>query len=181
MNEHSDKRRMSGTYDTAKGAEDTAEQMIVLGIRISPQITRYALVKSEDKRYELINADTESELEYPVDTDAPESKASWLYRELKRIIRKNPDIKRVCIKVNESRFRDQKSSRETYRLEGVALLLCDRCSKPVNMKTYKSLGTRKADVMACAEDRVGSTSKYWNPQMADAVVAAWSGHQSSVD
>ena len=155
--------------------------MIALGIRISPQCTRYALVKSEDMRYKLINADTESKLKYPVDKDTLESKADWLYRELERIIRKNPEIRRICIKENEPRSRDTKSTRETYRLEGMTLLLCHRKSKPVKMKTYISLGTRRADVMACAEERVGSTSKYWDAQMADAVVAAWSEHQISVD
>ena len=155
--------------------------MIVLGIRISPTRTRYALVKSEDTKHALINADTESELKYPVDKDTPESKADWLYRELERIIRITPEIKRVCIKENELRSRDTKSTRETYRLEGVTLFLCHRMSKPVKMKTYTSLGTRRADVKTYAEKRVGSTSKYWDVQMADAVVAAWSENQSSVD
>ena len=154
--------------------------MIVLGIRISPQSTRYALVKSEGTRYILINADTESQLVYPADMDTPESKVDWLYRELERIIQKSPEIKCVCIKINESRFSDKISTRETYRLEGVTLLLCHRNNKPVKMKTYNSLGTRRADVKICAEDRVGSTSKYWNTQMADAVVAAWSEHQSNI-
>ena len=148
--------------------------MIVLGIRISPQRTRYALVRSENARYELINANTRSELIYPAGTDAPECRADWLYRELEQIIRENPDIEGVCIKVNESLFRDNKSSRESYRLEGVMLLLCNRTSKPVKMKTYKSLGTRRVDVKTHAKERVGSTTTNWTTEMADAVMAAWS-------
>lgn len=155
--------------------------MIVLGIRISPQSTRYALVKSEGRKYELINADTDSELKYPVDKDTPESVADWLYRELERVFRITPEIKRVCIKVNEPRTRDTKSTRKAYRLEGVALLFCHLNRKPVKMKTYISLGTRRADVKTYAEERVGSTSKYWDVQMADAVAAAWSEHQSNID
>lgn len=154
--------------------------MIVLGIRISPQSTRYALVKSDGRKYELINADSESELKYPVDMDTPESKADWLYRELKRITRKSPDIKSVCIKENESLFRDKMSARETYRLEGVILLFCHRNSKPVKMKTYTLLGTRRIDVKTYAEERVGSTTKNWTIEMADAVVAAWSELQSNI-
>ena len=180
MNENSDKQRTSSTHGTQEEEGKTAKQMIVLGIRISPKSTRYALVKSEGMRYILINADTESKLVYPAGLNSPESKADWLYRELERIIQKNPDIKSVCIKVSESRFRGKSPTHETYRLEGVILLLCHRNSKPVKMKKYKSLGTKRADVKACAKERVGPTTKYWTTEMADAVVAAWSEHPSNI-
>ena len=154
--------------------------MVVLGIRISPQSTRYALVKSEDGKYELINADKESKLVFPADMVTPESKADWLYRELERITQQSPGIKSVCIKVNESLFRDKMSARDSYRLEGVVLLFCHRNSIPVNMKTYNSLGTNSARVKAFAKEQVGFTTKSFTTPMADAVVAAWSEHKSNI-
>ncbi len=153
--------------------------MIVLGIRISPQKTRYALVKYEGPRYEFINADEESRLVYPVDMDTPEKKVNWLYQELERIVQKNLDIRKVCIKVNEFTGGDSQSKRETSYLMGVTLLFCHRKNIPVTMRNYRSLGTKRAEVLNYAKNRVGSTTKYWDVQMADAVVAAWSGHQNN--
>lgn len=148
--------------------------MIVLGIRIKPNITRYALVKSEDTGYELINACEESRLVYPADMDTPEKKVDWLYRELENIFQQNPDIRKVCIKVNELPGRDDHSKRKTYYLVGVTLLCCYRNNISVTMKNYQSLHTNSKEVKNYAKDSVGFTTTYWDVPMADAVVAALS-------
>lgn len=155
--------------------------MTALGIRISPGNTRYALVKSEGGRCALINSEAESKLDYPSDINTPESKVDWLYQELDQIIRENPDIKKICIKINEYTGKDSKPKREASYLVGATLLLCYRNNIPVNMKTYRSLGTdiKNANVKTHAEEQVGSRAKSWHTQIADAIVVACSELQSN--
>ena len=155
--------------------------MTVLGIRISPTISRYALVKSVDGRCVLINSEAESKLEFPSDKNTPESKVDWLYQELEQIITENPDIEKVCIKINEYTRGENKAKRETSYLVGATLLCCYQKSIPVNMKMYRSLGIgmKNANVMTHAEEQVGSRVKGWDTKIADAIVAACSELQSS--
>ena len=155
--------------------------MTVLGIRINPTITRYALVKSVDGRCVLLNSEAESKLEYPSDMNTPESKVDWLYRELDQIIIENPDIKKVCVKINEYTRGENKSKRETSYLVGATLLCCYQKSIPVNMKIYRSIGIgiNNTNVVTHAEEQVGSRAKGWDTKIADAIVAACSELQNS--
>lgn len=152
--------------------------MKVLGIRVDPRKTRYALVDYDGTNFTLLNADSESRLLYPVDISESEEKIEWLFRELERVLHEHHDIKRVCIKTNEYTQSDSKSKRETAYLEGAVLLFCRQKHLPVTVKIYASLGTRNADVKDDAERRVGRTNKYWDAKMADAVIAAWNGAQN---
>lgn len=154
--------------------------MTVLGIRISPQETRYALVKSAGTGYELINANGESSLIYPADANSPEEKAEWLYQEFERIIRENSSIASVCVKINEFGGKDTKPKRESSYLVGVSLLFFHQNDIPIELKIYQSIGTRSDNVMDYAKVKVGRTIKYWDKRMADAVVVAWSGHPTSI-
>ena len=45
------------------------------------------------------------------------------------------------------------------------------------MKVYRGLGNgiKRNTIKAIAEEKVGKTDKYWNEQIADAVIAALSG------
>lgn len=149
--------------------------MKVLGIRVEPKKTRYALVDYDGTDFTLVNANTESRLSYPADVSEPDEKVDWLYRELERLYHENQDIVKVCIKTNEYTQSDNKSKRETAYLEGAVLLFCKHKGLPVSAKIYASLATRSADVKDHAEQRVGRTVKYWDGKMADAVIAAWNG------
>lgn len=149
--------------------------MKVLGIRVEPKKTRYALVDYDGSNFTLLNDNSESRLTYPADVSEPDEKVDWLYRELERLFHENQDITNVCIKTNEYTQSDSKSKRETAYLEGAVLLFCRHKELPVSTKLYASLETRSADVKDHAEQRVGRTSKYWDGKMADAVVAAWNG------
>lgn len=151
--------------------------MKVIGIRIDPQKTRYALVERDGASFTLLNADDESRLQYPANVSNSDEKVEWLYRELGRVFQTHPDIQKVCIKTNEYTQSDSKSKRESAYLEGVVLLFCRQKGIPVDVKIYASLGTRSADVRDDAERRVGRTTRYWDTKMADAVVAAWKGMQ----
>ena len=75
--------------------------MKVLGIRVDPTRTRYALVQYDGVNFTLLNAKDESRLLYPADVATAEDKVEWLYRELERMFHRNQDIDKVCIKTNE--------------------------------------------------------------------------------
>lgn len=149
--------------------------MKVLGIRVEPKKTRYAIIGYENDSFTFINADSESRLVYPDGLSSTDQKTDWLYQELARILHEHQDIQKVCIKTNEYTQSDSKSKRETAHLEGAILLFCKQNNLPVNLKIYASLSTRSSSVREHAEQRVGRTNKYWDTKMADAVVAAWKG------
>lgn len=149
--------------------------MKVLGIRVDPKRTRYALVSYDGINFSLLNADDESRLIYPVNITNSDEKVDWLYRELERLFHENKDIEKVCIKTNEYTQSDSKSKRESAYLEGTVLLFCRQKALPVSVKIYASLSTKSATVKNDAEQRVEKSVKYWDTKMADAIIAAWSG------
>lgn len=149
--------------------------MKVLGIRVGPKRTRVAIVGHDGSAHTLLNSDTESRLAYPADLSGPDVKVLWLYQEMERLQHEHPDVAKVCIKTNEYTQTDSKSKRESAYLEAAIMLFCRQRSIPVAVNIYASLGTRRAQVKEHAELRVGRTAKYWDTQMADAVIVAWKG------
>lgn len=149
--------------------------MKVLGFRADPTHPRYAIVEGNNGVFSLENANGESRLTYPANVSSPSEKVTWLYRELERVFRDNPGIKRVVIKTNEYTQSDTKAKRESAYAEAMLFLYCAQQQIPVEAKIYTSLGTKSGDVKAHAEARVARTAKYWDAKMADAVIAAWSG------
>lgn len=149
--------------------------MKILRIRVDPTRTRYALIEYDGVHFTLLNADDESRLLYPADVATPDEKVEWLYREMERMLHKNKDIDKICIKTNEYTQTDTKSKRESAYLEGAILFFCRKNGIPVSIKIYSSIGTRSVDVKYHAEHRVGRTGKYWDTKIADAIVAAWRG------
>ena len=149
--------------------------MKVMGVRVGPQLTRVAVIARDCGEYALLSSDSETRLTYPADLSLPDEKMFWLYREMKRLCHEHQDLGRVCIKTNEYTQTDTKSKRESAYLEAAVMLLCRQADIPVTVYIYASLGTRRNLVKAHAEQRVGRTGKYWDEQMADAVVVAWNG------
>ena len=149
--------------------------MKVMGVRVGPKKTRVAIVGQEGTTHTILNSDTESRLTYPADLPEPGQRMLWLYREMERLRHEHPDIAKICIKTNEYTATDSKSKRESAYFEAVTILYWWQNSIPVAVYVYASLGTRSTDVRAHAEQRVGRTEKYWDTQMADAVIAAWNG------
>lgn len=152
--------------------------MKALGIRVGPQKTRVAIVERVDSNICLLNAETESRLVYPSDASAIEDRLYWLYQEMERLHNAYPDIARVFIKSNEFTQTETKAKRETAYLEAVIVLYWREQSVNVELNTYATLATRRDKVKSHAEHRVGKTAKYWDIQMADAVVAAWKALRS---
>lgn len=149
--------------------------MQLLGIRNSPKSIRYAILDCEGQAVVFLNADKENKIDFPVEIQTLEKKVSWLFNEVQRILRIYPDVECVTIKSNEfTPGRESSSSREAAYLDGTILLASELNQKKVLIKLYKTMSTRRVDVKELAEQKVGRSSQYWDVQIADAVVAAWS-------
>ena len=148
--------------------------MVILGIRTSPTSIRYALLEWDGQSATFVNSNGENKLDFPAGMQTPEQKLYWLYQELERVLRQHSNADEIVIKMNEYVGRETSSTRLSAYLDAVVMLHAGRAGIPVKSKLYQNIGTRRSDVKNVAEENVGSSSSYWNEQMADAVVAAWS-------
>jgi len=149
---------------------------MVLGIRTSPTTIRYAVLDCSGTAVSLVNANSENKLDFPAHCQSIEQKLYWLHQELNRVLRQYPNIERIVIKANEyGQGGEKASSREAAYFDAVVLMTAGTRQLPVDVKLYRTIGTRRNDVKSFAKANVGVTNHYWNEQMADAVSAAWSG------
>lgn len=151
--------------------------MKVIGFRCSPKCVRYALVDMDGNTGTLLNSDSENRLLYPAGLDVVEDKLVWLSNEIARIFHQHKDIEKAIVKGNEYAGTDTKAKRATSYADAVIILGCAKENIPVVAKIYASLSTTSAKVQGHAEHRVGRTTTHWDRQMADAVIAAWSGRK----
>ena len=150
--------------------------MMILGVRTSPTTVRYALLDCNGAAVSLVNADSENKVDFPADCRSVEQKLYWLHQELVRVLRQYPGIERIVIKANEyGRGGEKAASREAAYFDAIVLMTAGTRQLPVAVKLYRTIGTRRNEVKGFAAGKVGSTNRYWNEQMADAVSAAWSG------
>jgi len=150
--------------------------MMILGVRTSPTTVRYAVLEHNGTTISLINSDSENKLDFPADCRSIEEKLHWLHQELSRVLRQYPDIERIVIKANEyGRGGEKAASREAAYYDAIILMTAGARQLPVDVKLYRTIGTRRIDVKTFAQANVGTSNRYWNEQMADAVSAAWSG------
>lgn len=149
---------------------------MILGVRTAPTTVRYAVLDWDGTTASFVNADKENKLDFPSDCQNIEQKLHWLQQELDRVLRQHPGVKKIVIKANEyGRGGEKAASREAAYFDAVVLMVAGKKPLPVEMKLYRTIGTRRNEVKAFAETNVRRTSRYWNEQMADAVAAAWSG------
>ncbi|AYQ57285.1 hypothetical protein MS2017_1601 [Bathymodiolus thermophilus thioautotrophic gill symbiont] len=150
--------------------------MKLLGIRTAPTQLRYALIKvDDDNNCSLVNGNSESLIKVPAGMDDFSEKLSWQKDEIDRIIRQNQDVKKILLKIGEYGRSDTKSSRLAAYFDAVVILAAKEANIPIQTKVYNQLSTKRKQVKEHAEARIGRTEKYWNEQIADAIVAAWSG------
>lgn len=148
--------------------------MKILGIRNAPQQLRYAIVEEQNGIYTLLNASTENIIRKPATVAETSAHLKWIKDELHRVIRQNPNIDLIAIKVPEFAGSKTLSARNGDYLDAIALLVADEKDIPVLTKLYSQMGTKRSTVLTHSEQRVGKTDIAWNEQMADAVGAAWS-------
>ena len=151
----------------------------VLGIRTAPSVVRYAiLVKNDNGTIDFVNANSENKIDFPADCHTAIQKLPWLSNEVGRIFRQNPDISHVLIKASEfGRGRESAASREAAYYDAAIITQVGLLSTPIqiDVRLYRGLGAniKRENVKSIAENYIGRTEKYWNEQMADAVVAAF--------
>jgi hypothetical protein len=146
--------------------------MKVLGIRVTPQVARYAIVDYDDGVAIFINHDSENRLDFPAALSTIAEKSRWLYMELDRIFPQYPDLEQIIVKENEYGGETKKRRESTYLLGVVFLIAAQRniSSRPV---LYTQLKTNGGHVKEFAETNIGRSSQYWDTQIADAVAATW--------
>ena len=146
--------------------------MIFLGIRSTSKKVRYALLKKEGNDIIFINKNSEHLLNFPANHINVETKILWLKQELDRIIRQNDDIEKIVIKINEY-GQESITSRESSYMDAICLLSAAEHNIPVVKKINKQLGITSQTVKGLAETHVGKTDKYWDVDIAYALIAAF--------
>ncbi|MFC1676633.1 hypothetical protein ACFL3G_06175 [Planctomycetota bacterium] len=150
--------------------------MQILGIRTSSKAIRYAILEWDKQKVTFLNSGTENKLDYPASIQTVEQKLNWLYQEIERVLRQYNSIEHIVVKTNEY-VREKAATRQSTYMDGVIMLIAAQRGKKLSTKLYaniqKGLGSKK--IQAFAEQVASRSAKYWNTQMADAVVAAWSG------
>ncbi len=147
--------------------------MMFLGICTSPKVVRCALVEWDGTAAKLLNVSSDNKLDFPATYESIEEKTEWLYSEINRILKLHPDIEKIGIKVSEFLGSDSWSKRESIYLDAVISLVSAQAHIPIEKLIYAGIGTKRADVKAFSEARVGKTDTYWNESMAGAVAAAY--------
>lgn len=147
--------------------------MKILGIRTAPKQLRFALVEVADNAVTLLNDDSENLIKVPAAVTEIEDVVHWQKSEVDRILRQNPDVAFVAIKMSEYSRSDTKATRLASYLDAAVLLAAKDAHKPVYSKLYNQIGANRSTVKERAEAHVGNTNKNWNEQMADAVMVAW--------
>ena len=146
----------------------------ILGIRTSVNVVRYAVIEGEDEKIIFVNSGEENRLVFPAECQCISDKLLWLHREMLSVFKKY-NIEKVAIKTNEY-VREKLSTRPSTHLDAGIMLTAALSNIEVYTKLYsnieKGLGSKK--VKEIAEQYVGRTVKYWDVQMADAIVVALS-------
>lgn len=147
--------------------------MKVLGIRTAPKQLRFALLEINGDNIDFLNQNTENLIKLPAGVTEVEDILHWQKSEIDRILRQNPDIDLVAIKTSEYARSDTKSTRLASYLDAAVLLASKEVNVPVYTRIYNQIGAKRSNVKEHAESRVGTTDKYWNEQIADAIMVAW--------
>lgn len=147
--------------------------MKILGVRTAPKQLRFALIEVNGNAVDFLNRDNEHLIKVPAGVTEVQDIIHWQKSELDRILRQNPDIDLVAIKTSEYSRSDTKSTRLASYLDAAVLLAAKDAHIQVCTRLYSQIGAKRANVKERAELRVGATDKYWNEQIADAIMVAW--------
>ncbi len=147
--------------------------MKILGVRTAPKQLRFALVEIEDNTATLLNSNSESLIKVPAGIIEAQDIVHWQKSEIDRILRQNQDVAFVALKTSEYARRDTKSTRLASYLDAAVLLAAKDADKPIHSRLYSQIGATRKTVKERAEARIGRTDKYWNEQIADAIMIAW--------
>lgn len=149
--------------------------MSTLGLRASAQEIRYAILENNvDGSISFVNQTTENRIKYPATIETVEDRLHWVKSEIDRILRVNPNIERIYIKMNEYGT-ETSAKRETTYIDSIFLLSAKEHNIPIKRRLNTQIGSTSSKAKEYAETRVGKTDKYWNNSIADAILVAYWG------
>ena len=149
--------------------------MSVIGLRATAQEIRYAILESDAVGNVIFaNKNTENRIKYPATIDRVEDKLQWVKSEVDRVLRINPNIERIYVKMNEYGT-ESSTKRETTYIDSMFLLSAKEHNLPIERKLNSQIASSAAQAKEHAERRVGKTDKYWNNAIADAILVAYWG------
>ena len=122
---------------------------------------------------DFLNKNTESLIKVPAGVTEVQDIVHWQKSEIDRILRQNPNIDLIAIKTSEYARSDTKSTRLASYLDAATLLAAKDANIPVCTRLYCQISAARANVKERAESTIGATDKYWNEQIADAIMVAW--------
>ena len=155
--------------------------MCIMGLRASAQEIRYAILENDENGNIVFkNKDTENRIKYPVSLDQIEDKLQWVKTEIDRIIRINPDIEKIFVKVNEYTGNESSAKRLAAYIDAIFFLSAKENNICIESKLNSQIASTSEKSMQLAETRVGKTDKYWNKTIADAILAAYWGVKNGI-
>jgi hypothetical protein len=157
--------------------------MSALGIRTSSKAIRLAVIEGTGDELVMTNKDSgvENRLLFPASASSQSQKVAWWYDELSRILRQNRGIKAIGLKQSEFALprRENMQARFGSYLDAVVFLAAEQKKVPLYGYLYTQLSVNSKSVSDAAINHVGKLDRYWDAQIADAVVAGASAFQLS--
>lgn len=146
--------------------------MKVLGIRSQRDGFRYCILEKNDDEVKCLNLNEENKIVKPKGYDGP-IYYLWIFNEVVRLFDMSGDIDAVAIKQNENVQSCYSKLKNIMFLDCIVTIVAEKRDIPVSSFVYNQLGTNGNEVKDKAERIVnGTTKKYWDNRMADAIVAA---------
>lgn len=148
--------------------------MSIIGIRASSQEIRYAILEKDSNGTIVFqNIENENRLKYPANIENVAEKLYWVKSEIDRILRQNPGIEKIILKMNEYSGTENSSKRETTYVDAIILLSAGEHGISIERKLNSQISSTATKAKELAEQRVGRTTNYWNSTIADAILAAF--------
>jgi hypothetical protein len=144
---------------------------LFLGIRTAPEQTRFALLQLEDLHWSLLNTSSDSLIRRPGNYEDP-AYINWLLDEITALLQRNPTVERIALKVPEFTQSVTHGTRLRNYLDAAVQIAATRSNVTIATRMYTQMATRAKDVKHDAETRVGRTDAQWDPEIADAIMAA---------
>lgn len=146
--------------------------MTVLGIRNTSSCIRYAILKKCDTGVIFHNKETETKMTFPKGINTDIDKLAWAKAEFDRILSNQGPFDFVAIKQHENTKTTYSGVKLNAYLDSAVILSAKESHFPVETFVNKTLGTNRDAVKTVAESITGKTKKYWDTNIADAIVAA---------
>lgn len=138
--------------------------MKTIGIRTSNTCIRYAIVDYDGNKYTMLNKDNHR-VNIPKNLADEQCIYDWVYKEIGEIVR-NEHIEKAAIREN-AYLKEKKSLRHSNRIDAIVALALKHAEIPTKIRL---LNCNQEDMKKQAEDLCGKTDKYWDVDIAAAIL-----------